>query len=510
MRDIIDLLTKLNESTGLANRKPGDVFKNAQGNEIVFDSLEFYPQEGGKYTPEELDQVLQNIETQESNINWQNERTARTGGFGIAKFTSGTRVFFIGRFLNEVKPNKTDNYVPNTIGEYKFGGKAAEKAQAGLSPQDLLQDKIDLRADDILTQLASSLGKNNPLYKVALQVARGDTFPITFSAPPGVSFTAFRDYFCEILQPIALQRGMYSGNAGEAAEIFLGGSFDGTLISFDDSKTAGLSDSIISTPDGAYVKISTKGGRGAYASAKNLLDSVSELDQTELGRKLALRHPDIIDMLRQIKDAGQVGAPLMLGVKYKIITADEAETIRRFKNLPPVNLDNLSGLKLTANLKKLALKRKTDNPEQVNLFYHLLAGVAHDAAEAVNTRTDFSEVAAKILNNGALVQVYTKAKENQGEWSILDFNTVYPGTSIKGVYLTASKTYYSTGINGNYTFKIAKNSEEAKEPNQDPGAGITNKTGTELSKAAQKITTQKATKPKPRPTADVGRQKRKK
>jgi len=44
-----------------------------------------------------------------------------------------------------------------------------------------------------------------------------------------------------------------------------------------------------------------------------------------------------------------------------------------------------------------------------------------------------------------------------------EFNTVYPGKSIKGVYLSAGKTYYSTGIKGNYTFKIDKGSGKPKD-----------------------------------------------
>jgi hypothetical protein len=62
-----------------------------------------------------------------------------------------------------------------------------------------------------------------------------------------------------------------------------------------------------------------------------------------------------------------------------------------------------------------------------------------------------------------LVQVYTKASEGKGKWTLQEFNTVYPGESIKGVYLSSGKTYYSTGIKGNYTFKIDKGSGKPKD-----------------------------------------------
>ena len=78
-----------------------------------------------------------------------------------------------------------------------------------------------------------------------------------------------------------LRRAICRGNAGEAAERFLDGTFEGTLISFDQSKTAGLSDSIMTTGDGRSVKVSSKGKKGATASAKNLIDSVEELQATK-------------------------------------------------------------------------------------------------------------------------------------------------------------------------------------------------------------------------------------
>jgi hypothetical protein len=471
MREFINIIEQLNESTGLAGRKPGDVFKNQNGDEAIFNDIKFFPEGGGKYTPEELDQALEQISQQVPDIQWQNSRSGRTGGFAIISFGN----FVIGQYLQEVKPSFKDNTVSNTFtvdgATYKFGGKAAAKAEAGLSPQDLLTDKIDLSIPKIMNQLASSLGTDNPLYALAHNIALGQPLPITFEAPEGVSFTAFRDYFCEILQPIALQKGQYVGNAGEAANRFLGGSFQKTLISFDDSKTAGLSDSIITNNQGGSVLVSSKGGKGATASASNLIDQVDKIAETPDGQKFLNKHKEVVDLLREIQNAGQAGAPLMLGIRYGIISPEDAEMIRAFKKIGPVSLDNIDQLGLSENLTKLAQERNTDDPDNVNLFYHLMAAVAHKAAEQVNEKTKFSSSAADILNNGALVQMYTKASEGKGKWTLQEFNTVYPGDSIKGVYLSAGKTYYSTGIKGNYTFKIDKGSGAPKDDEQ--AAGIT-------------------------------------
>lgn len=507
MREFINIIEQLNESTGLAGRKPGDVFRNENGEEVTFNDIKFFPETGGKYKPEELDQALSDIEKQVPNIQWQNNRSGRTGGFALISFNN----FVIGQYLQEIKPSRNDNYIPNTFivngTTYKYGGKAAAKAEAGLSPQDLLVNKLDLSVADIMNQLANSLGTDSPLYALAHDIAMGYPLPMTFNAPEGVSFTAFRDYFCEILQPIALQKGQYTGNAAEAAGKFLGGSFENTLISFDDSKTAGLSDSVMSTADGRSVLVSTKGGKGATASAKNLVDQINQLEETPDGVKFLEKHSEVVDLLREIQQAGQAGAPLLLGVRYNIITPEDADMIRTFKKLGPVSMDNLNQLGLSKNLLELAKSRKTDNPDNVNLYYHLMAAVAHKAAEEVNDKTGFSSAAADILNNGALIQVYTKASESKGEWTLQEFDTVYPGESIKGVYLSAGKTYYSTGIKGNYTFKIDKGSGKPKD-DEETAAAVSAEPD-ELASKASSIVNPKRREPKePKPVGDVGRKKR--
>lgn len=513
MRDILQKLETLTESTGLAGRKAGDVFRTTDGDEIVFDNIKFYPAQGGRLEQEELDRILMQASSETNNsVNWLNNKSVRTGGFAIATFNGPDGPLYYGRYLESIKPNFTDNYVPNQVGDFRFAGKAAAKAQAGLTPQDLLTNKIDLTASDIVSQLEKSLGSDNPLYIVANRLASGEPLPMTFDAPEGVSFSAFRDYFCEILQPIALQRGQYTGNAGEAAEIFLGGSFDGTVISFDDSKTAGLSDSIMTNEEGKTIKVSSKGGKGATASTSNLINSVNELAATPNGQKLLDKYADTIEILREVQKQGQAGAPLYLGVKYGIIDEQDAETIRGLKKMGPVQLDKIGQLDISKNLIKLARGRNTDNPDSVNLYYHLIAAIAHKAAEEVNDKTDFSKAAADILNNGALVQVYTEAKESKGQWILNEFGTEWPSNSTKGVYLSAGKTYYSTGIKGNFTFKIDRGQgkpKDVEQPSLDLGPEVARPTEKDFTKTAADIALGRSKRKIEKTTVgNVGREKR--
>lgn len=527
MRELINKLEQLNEATGLAGRKPGDTFTDNTGQKVTFEDLRFFPESGGKYEPDELSQALVQVSKQVPNIYWQNAKSARSGGFALASFTGESGPFTIGRYLEQTRPSPTDNYVPNSFTTdgttWKFGGKAAKsddggvsKTESKLSPQDLLGDKIDLSIGDIMNQLAMSLGTDNPLYAVAHRLATGEPLPMTFPAPEGYNFAAFRDYFCEILQPIALQKGQYTGNAGEAAARFLGGSFEDTLISFDDSKTAGLSDSIMTMDDGRYIKVSTKGGKGATASVKNLSDSIQELEATKEGKKILKQHTELLKILETIKDAGQYNSPLVLAQEFDIITPEEASKIQNLRNSQLTSLKNIGALGLSKKLQNLALNRGTDNPDKVNLFYHLTAAVAHKVAEHVNKHTSFSAGATAILNNGALVQMYTKATEGQSNWTLKEFNTVYPGTSIKGVFLDAGKNYYSTAVKGNFTFKIDKGAGVSKDDSPEDGIA-TSADSSDDDFAAQAsaiaggrpLRTKKPDATTVEPSVSIGREKRK-
>jgi hypothetical protein len=141
-----------------------------------------------------------------------------------------------------------------------------------------------------------------------------------------------------------------------------------------------------------------------------------------------------------------------------------------------------------------------------------MAAVAHKAAEQVNEKTNFSKAAADILNNGALVQVYTKAKEGKTSWVLQAFETFYPGDATEGVYLSASKNYSSTDIKGNFTFKIDRGSGVPKdEANADAETAQPADAEVSLATAAADIVNGRRPSSGDEPEAQVGvgRNKRK-
>lgn len=508
MRDILNKLDFLAESRGLAGRSPGDVFKK-DDQTITFNEIVFYPEEGGRYTPEQLDQLLNSL----GDVSWTNERSSKSGGIGVASFSdeSGNELRY-GRFFQEIKPSKIANAFPNEVDGFKLSTKASSKTRSNLTPQDLLDDKLNLSIANIMNQLAGKLGTNHPLYHIAHRVAVGEELPMTFKPLPDVSFSAFRDYFCEVLQPMAFINGTTIGNAKEAIDKFFDGSIAGATITFDVSKNAGLSDSLIELDDGRKIKLSSKGNKGATASTKNLLDCVEELSLTTQGQKLREKYEDIIDMLTEIRAEGQHGAPILLATKFKIIEESDAAIIPTLRNKPPINFKDIDNLDvLTPKLKSLAKSRTTKNTSSVDLYYHLLASIAFKAADAVNEKTNFSKAAAEILNNGALVQIYTKASEGKDNWTLRSFDAVYPSQEIRGVYLEPSKSYFSTGVKGNFTFYIDRGMGKPKAPSNEEGTREEDLDSADLYSVASKITGE--TEPdfsKGKKEPKIGREKRKK
>lgn len=456
------------ESVGLANRKPGQIFRNPQGDELTFQSLEFYPDIGGADSAEELNQFLADQEAiLGQQIIWTNIATPRMLGVGIAEFAdSNGRSVYFGRYFQNINRNRIENYWPNSAipGGYVYQGSAAKKVVSGLMPQDVLKNFKSLYVEDILTDVIDKFGDQHPLTKLTRDIANGRQFPITFEAE-GVDFGGFRDYFCEILQPIALIRGQYTGNAGDAAKKFMGkDGFEDCVIDFSEGKTGGLWDSKLINSDGKEIKVSTKGGAGAKASVKNLIDTVNELKEAGDSRLLK-KYKSTIELIQNVQKAGQARSPLELALKFDLLNQKEVSIIEQLKDKPDTAL--------TPKLKELYNSRSSRNPENDIPYYRMLAAVAHRVATLVNEQTDFSQAATDILNNGALVQVYTKASASDNKITLQGFQTVYPSNQIKGIYMSAEKTYYNTGIKGNFTFTIDKNEADSvdsaggdKEPKQ--------------------------------------------
>jgi len=463
MRDLIEIVT---ESVGLANRIPGQKFVNPETKKtITFQSLIFYPESGRFESPDKLNDAINSL-YHASDIQWSNKPTSLTGGFGIAQFGDDEtgEYIYIGRFFKEISPNPVENNFPNSaVPGFRFQGKSAEKERTGYKPSEILTQFENNTPQSILQQVVEKFGADSAIAQATKIFVESDSLPVVM--PKGdINFASFRDYFCELLQPIALIKGMnVAGNAKEAEQIFFGDAgFDTSTVSFNTGAIGGLSDSVLTNSEGREIKLSSKGAKGAKASAVNLLNSVKELEETPRGKDLIEKYQNVIGILNIIKDQGHFMAPLQLAAMYGIISNEDIPYVETLKKYGPNDKIIGSGV-LTPTLEKLYTERKSSSPERIVPREHLTAAIAYKVAEYVNENTNFGEAASEILNNGALVQMYTDAAEKGDTIIIKGFRTVYPSTAVTGVELDASKTYFSTGGKGNFVFNILYNGATSKD-----------------------------------------------
>ena len=483
MRDILNLLDSvvITEGVGLANRKPGDLFKNPEGDVIAFQNLDFYPNSGSYRDLTDAEAAIAEISTSlgiaPEQIKWTNQppksrQFADEGGgyagFGIATFTdqATNQNYYLGRWFKNISPNRAQNnfaheYIP---GGFKFASKSGAKENVGYKPSEVLTQFRDNTPETIMEQIVEKFGEKSDETVAAATFMKATKFPVTF--PKGrINFTAFRDYFCEMLQPVALVMGKpIKGNAQEAATIFFGpgqGYGDAT-ISFNQSVSGGLYDSLLVSPEGKQIKLSSKGKSGANASVVNLLRSIQELQVAPKGKKLLEKHADVVGILNIIENKGHTMAPLELGVRAKIIGIPDMTEILALKAAGPKDKIKFSNKKLN----DLYYSRTPKDWSKVIPLEHMLSVIAYKVADHINENTNFGQAAAEILNHSALVQMYTEATETKDTISITGFRAIYPSETVTGVLLDASKAYMSTQGKGNFTFKILKNG--AKESDLDP------------------------------------------
>ena len=106
---------------------------------------------------------------------------------------------------------------------------------------------------------------------------------------------------------------------------------------------------------------------------------------------------------------------------------------------------------LSSNLKKIYKDRTAEDPSKIIPLNHLVSSIAYKVCNEINTKTNFSDAAADILNNSAFVQMYTEmpaSPNKDGTFTIDRFRTIWPSKLFTQVTLEAQKSYSSTASSG--------------------------------------------------------------
>ena len=455
MRDLINILDSITESRGLSGRVPGAVYKrgDAQDDQIVFQNLTFYPKVGQYATKEETEAAFDQVQRQVKHpIEKVNQASNSNRAFGIATFDTAVGTRYLAKFAKEIKPVFDSNKFFQTDdipGGFSQADARGSKEKAGYKPSDVLTDLKKQTPASILAQIGEKFTPDSSEYRAAETIMNSPTFPVSVDGT-GIDFTGFRDYFCEMLQPcVLINGGQVKGNAGEAAAVFMGrNGFAGCTVSFNANVSGNLYDSLLVSPEGKQIKLSSKGATGAKASSVNLLIALRELEAAGMP-EFAQNYPEVVDILNTIDKGDHNSGPLNLAVQYGIITKDEITQVMSLKQSagdPKFNIDKTD---LSDNLKQLYHDRTAENPSKVVPLNHLVASIAYKVCDEINLKTNFSDAASDILNHSAFVQMYTDAtKSKDGQIIVKGFRTIWPGTLFSQVTLEAQKSYSSTSSSG--------------------------------------------------------------
>lgn len=448
----------LPEAKGIFGRLPGDPFVNQDGKQFNFVSATAFPDaETGKYaTPQERDDAIAQVEQQlNAKIEWTNAPTSGTLAFAVAELDDedGGRVFW-GRYLQQTKHDMMGAWGNKNVPTgWKLATKGAKKLQAGFDPQNLIKtENIFNNVDQLIqTVITNSPDPVKEVFSENLKNLSTGQGAVVFP-DMATQMEAIRDYFGEIMQPVALAGGVIKGQAEDARLALAGGaSWDKCRIQFPMAMNAALCDSFIIAPNGQEIGISSKGGSGAKASAKNLYDAYKKAEK-EGNQDLIKTAKVAIDVVTIVAENTALEGPFILG-KFLGVSGVTDELFDEVVLYIKTGKNTFDGI--TKGAREI-LAPYTVKSEVVgfNTGYAIMAAVAKTVASSVNSNVAFSQGALALLNQSSIIQIYTKMAKKDNDAVLQGFTAVYPPNFEGQVLMDGGKNYYSSRIGGKLAFYI--------------------------------------------------------
>lgn len=444
----------LAEAKGIFGRLPGDTFVNPDGKAYKFVAATAFPApEQAKFeTPQERDQTIAQFEKNaNAQIHWTNNPAG--GAFAVAELDDedGGRVFW-GRYLQQTKHNMLGIWSNKDIpAGWKLATKGAQKLQAGYDPQNLIKTE---NVFNNINQVIQTVATNSPdpvkqVFTENLQQLAAGQGAIIFPGMAG-QMEAIRDYFGEIMQPVALAGGVVAGQAEDARLALAGGAqWSQCKVQFPMAMNAALCDSFVIAPNGQQIGISSKGGSGAKASAKNLYDAYKKAEK-EGNTELIQSAKFAIDVVNIVAGESALVGPFKLGQALHVpgITDELLNEVELYIKTGKATFDGI-----TKDARTI-LAPYTVKPDVVgfNTGYAIMAAVAKTVATAVNMNEQFSTGALALLNQSSIVQIYTKMAKKGEDAVLTGFNAVYPPNFEGRIMMDGGKNYYSSRIGGKLAF----------------------------------------------------------
>ena len=448
----------ISESRGLYGRLPGDKFKR-ENTEIEFQDVTNYPEIGKFEDPDKRDEAISQLESQiGSQIEWMNIPNKGSLGFAIATFTNteNSEKIFWGRYFREITPNMMGKWSNKEVPPgWQLQHNTALKMEAGLDPQHLIATGKWVGNTNQVIQLVKENGGDNPVVPKlvnALQELSSGNMPNFENERE--QLPAIRDYFGEIMGPIALRGGLDSNGQSETArqELLDGAEWNDCQVRWPQEMNYALVDSLFKGPNGAEVGISSKGGTtGASAGVTNIAKAMAKASE-----ELLESHSKAVEIIKIINDNSALNGPFRLAEYFGFLPEGLEEEINSY--IQQVKKD-FTGLSKGAKELLSGKYGEVQDPDKVpgfNTGFALMSKLAKKITMHINTNIpEFSDGCLAFLNQSAIVQLYCKMGVKGPDTFVAEWRSVYPPQFAGKILLDSGKTYYSSRIGSKFSFKFS-------------------------------------------------------
>ena len=328
---------------------------------------------------------------------------------------------------------------------WKLQKAGALKLDIGIDPQHLIKNENLYNGID---EVISTVAKNSQGHEIQQELLNGLTSIKNQQHPVFEgqikNLPALRDYFGEIMGPVALMAGMVGGQAEDARqELMNGAEWSSYGVKWPQEMNFALVDSIFVGPDGTEVGISSKGGKGARASAKNISDAIAKASN-----ELKQTHAFTVEVLNIIQSASAAQGPFRLAEFLGILPKGLEKEVLGYATQGKTDYEGMSDS--AKELFNYGTPRQ-DVPG-FNTGYALIALLAKKVAKLINENPEFGAGCLAFLNQSSIVQLYCKMGKQGEDARVTGWEAVYPPNFQGTVVLDGSKNYYSSRIGGKFAF----------------------------------------------------------
>lgn len=498
----------LNESEGgmirraeEANRGKRVAFKNKTGHVISIIDTEVFPQDSDR--SDDYMQLAAEIEsylTQQGVSKSDSMTLPAMSGLSSPEKAGAALVMVFNDEANKkkiawiaLKPAKKPGAYPifmqtklfsDLTGYVQLSGKEGEedkvsgvqqRALTNLKPVGIISTNEEIAIDAIPGAVETFLSSRNDLspdikkqvVELLEAVSEGSSNPV-----PGAGDYAksYEIDLGETAAPIALTKKKFLSGDWKAAEVGMNINLSAIRgVEFPNDPAEKLYDSYLIIDDRNKIRVSSKDkAGGAKASVSGVVDDISNYPERYEGLFDPATNPgfnDLLEIVKIIKSPdmsivgnsnrwkknGSIAGVLQLGIKLGVISSSQSD---RIVEIIDSDAQQLSPKEL-GDLKIILSYKGTDDSSRPDyrIGWHLLAGVAAEAANRVNKNYKTDAFFKAVLERSNMLQVKTSLKQasvknEMGEVTkgayFSNFQVIYPPVFTGTIKLDASSNFYAT------------------------------------------------------------------